>query len=573
MGLLLGYWRERIVQWFAELPLWPTLLALAVITTSLVYGYQTVPSPPADNLRLFLSALATVQATLVGIVFAVTILGIQLTSDRYSARMVTIFYKHPVFVTAAAAFLLSIGLDLGLLFWFPDAANPVFTALLYGSIGMAAGTVVMFGLFIGTVLRLSRPEGILEAYGHRVTPLWYVRQSRQALASDTGPPHPMYEMYTMGLAALEEGDLETARAVISQYGMLVSRTLEGCIAKGVLEELERKEVNYLFEEVLKSQLPDLARHAEEIDESELVSDCLSWQYEIGRQGLETDHGRVLEKAFRGMTQLSAMDAPIEMDYYGLHARVWDYMGELMRDAAERQEYRRLHSLLIGTKRMKNRHLKVHYDPDLHIGMVDGYFEALRLVHSTILHDTQDELAESDFNWNSRGVTGDVKNRVEVETMLYCRKEMCDLSAKIIEVEEKEYYPVTDGTFARNWRETCEHAVFSAPDGYGRTMCQALIEIAYIDPLEFQGHERLWLRRIQDLREKCGDEAVDAAFERIFEFEKLDFVEDERRVFALGVDDWDKRYDNLISVQEYTPLNSDDGFPERLELIQRQSRKQ
>lgn len=570
MGLLVGYWREQVGRWFSQLPLRSTLLAFAVIATSLVYGYMAVPAPPADNLRLFLSALATVQATLVGIVFAVTILGIQLTSDRYSARMVTIFYKHPVFITAAAAFLMSIGIDMGLLFWFPDAADPVFTTLLYGSIGMAAGTVVMFGLFIATVLRLSRPEGILEAYGHRVTPLWYVRRSRHALASDTGPPHPMYELYTMGLAALKEDDLETARAVISQYGTLVSRTLDGCIDHGIFDELELEEIDYLFDDVLNSQLPDLARHAQDIDESELVRICLDWQYEIGKQGLETDHGRVLEKAFRGMTHLSAIDAPIEMDYYVLHSHVWNYKGELMRDVAERQEFRRLQSLLIGTDRMKNRHLKVHYDPDLHIGMLDDYFRSLRLLHSTVLHYTQDELAESDFDWNSRGVTGDVKNRVEVETMLYCRKEMCDLSAKIIEVDEKEYYPVTEANYANEWRETCEHAVFSAPDGYGQTLCQALIELAYIDPLEFTNHERLWLRRIQDLREKCGDDEVDSAFEYMLEFEELDFDEDERRVFGVGVDDWDKRYDNLVSVRMYTPLNADDGFLDRLESIQRQS---
>lgn len=560
-----------MIRWISQLPLRPTAIALGIITAGLGYGYYTIPAPPTDNLRLFLSALATVQATLIGIVFAVTILGIQLTSDRYSARMVTIFYTHPIFMAAAVLFLLSIGLDLGLLFWFPDAADPLFTTLLYGSIGMAASTVVMFGLFIGTVLRLSRPEGILEAYGHRITPLWYVRQSQQALTSDTGPPHPMFELYTMGLAALEEEDLETARAVVSQYGKLVSRTLDGCIDHGVFDELERKEIDYLFEDVLKGQLPDLARHAQEIDEPELVSDCLDWQYQIGKQGLETDHGRVMEKAFRGMTQLSAIDAPIEMDYYGLHARVWSNMGELMRDAAEQQEFRRLQSLLISTDRMKNRHLKVHYDPDFHTGMLDDYFRSLRLLHSTVLHYTQDELAESDFDWNSRGVTGDVVNREEVRTMLHCRDEICDLSATIIEVKEKEFYPVTEGNFANDWQETCEHAVFSAPEGYGRTLCQALIELAYIDPLEFPNHERLWLRRIRDLREKCGDEPVDTAFARMLGFEQLEFDEVDRRVFALDVDDWDKRYVNLVSVLEYTPLNADGGFPGRLEEIQRQSR--
>lgn len=360
---------------------------------------------------------------------------------------------------------------------------------------------------------------------------------------------------------------------MSQYGNLVSRTLDGCIDHGIFDSLKREEVNYLFEDVLKSQLPDLALHAQEIDERELVNDCLSWQYKIGKQGLETDYGRVLEKAFFGMTHLSAIDAPIEMDYYGLHSRVWGSMGELMRDAAEQQEFRRLQSLLISTERMKNRHLKVHYDPDFHTGMLDNYFRSLRLLHSTVLHYTQDELAETDFDWNLRGVAGDVVNREEVRTMLHCRDEMCDLSARIIEVDDQEFYPVTEANFANSWREICEHAVFSAPDGYGRTLCQALIEMAYINPLEFPNHERMWLTRIRGLREKCGNEPVDAAFERILEFEELDFDEDEKRVFAVDPVDWDKRYENLISIREYTPLNAHNGFPDRVKAIQGQSYEQ
>lgn len=129
MGERLWYWRERVVQWFSQIPLLATLIVLAIITASLVAGIRTEPSPPPDNLRIFLSALAMVQATLVGIVFAVTILGIQLISDRYSARMMSVFYTHPILIVAFLIFLLSISLDLGLLFWFPSSADPLFTTL------------------------------------------------------------------------------------------------------------------------------------------------------------------------------------------------------------------------------------------------------------------------------------------------------------------------------------------------------------------------------------------------------------------------------------------------------------
>lgn len=200
MEITLGAWQERIGNWFFQMPFSPTVFALFLIAASLAAGYHAEVSPPPDNLRLFLSALATVQTTLIGIVFAVTILGIQIISDRYSSRMMSIFYSHPVFMAALGSFLLSIGLDLGLLFWFPNAANPWFTMLLYGSIGIAAGTAVMFVLFIRTILRLSRPEGILKAYGHTMTPFRFVRRSRKSMSPDTGPPHPMYELYTMGLA-------------------------------------------------------------------------------------------------------------------------------------------------------------------------------------------------------------------------------------------------------------------------------------------------------------------------------------------------------------------------------------
>lgn len=140
-----------------------------------------------------LSTLATTQASVLAIVFSVSILGVQLVATRYSARMMTLITSSTAFHGTLLLLFVSIGYDLLLLLQLPVLTAQDAIAGLAIAAGLAISSGFALTRYVRTTLELSSPEGLLSAYADDITLESYrsaVIESRETV----GAFHPMHEL-------------------------------------------------------------------------------------------------------------------------------------------------------------------------------------------------------------------------------------------------------------------------------------------------------------------------------------------------------------------------------------------
>lgn len=517
-------------------------------------------SPGGASLRLFLNGLATAQASLIAIVFAVTILAIQLTANRYTMRIGPIFYRHPVFQITLFAFLLSIGVDLGLLFLQENSTAPLYRSVLYGAVGLAAGNAWLFVLYIRTSITLNTPEGIITAIGEEITPGRFFAQLQDS-ESPTSPSHPLLPIYSVARRAIDDEEFETAQAAIEHYGQLAADILAEGMDNDVFASLPQDVRRKALEDMFDRHLPDLALRAEEIDESTLVSAAIELQGDLGKTGLGTEFYLVTEPAFRGLVDLSRIDAPVDMEHYRIHPGVWRELGGILVAAAEYPAPRAVDHLIVNMNGLVNRQLGYDFRFDIHPRIITDYLNDLQAVQSAIIEEYSEELTESDFDWFEGFDQGG--EEASVVALLRCRDHLFEISGKVLQLlDESERYPVTDGTFRRMWQELAIEAIDAGLPEYGQTLCEAMIELAYIQPLRSERDHHFWTSPLAKVMAESDPDVVQAAFDRILQFEKLEHEQRDGDIAVWGIDDWDIRYHNHLDAR-FPPLNAHVKFPDRV----------
>lgn len=538
-----------------------------LVVVGVVFGLSPLAAAPEPaSLRLFLSGLATAQASLIAIVFAVTILAIQLTANRYTMRIAPIFYRHPVFQITLFAFLLSIGVDLWLLFMQQYSTTSIYRSVLYGAIGLAGGNALLFFLYIRTSITLNTPEGVITAIGEEITPARFFSQLQQSELS-TNSAHPLLPIYSVARRAIEDEEFETAQAAIEHYGQLASSILTEGMENDVFSNLPRNVQKRAVEDMFQRHLPDLALRAEEIDESTLVSAVIELQGDLGKIGLGTEFYVITAPAFGGLVDLSRIEVPVDREHYHIHQGVWSELGSILVAAAEYPAPRAVDHLIITMNDLVNRQLGYDFSFNIHPRIITDYLRDLQEVHSAIIEEYNEELEESDFDWFEGFDQGGENDGVV--PLLRCRDQIFEISGKILQlIGEGEQYPVTEGTFRRMWKELAIEAIDAGLTDYGQTLCEALIELAYIQPLRSERDHHFWISPLAKVMAESDPDVVQAAFERILQFEKLEDEQRDGDITVWTLDDRDKRYHNHLDTG-FPSLNAHVQFPERvLEIRER-----
>lgn len=552
--------RERLGDFVNRTPqsvaISPILVGAGLILGALI----PTAVPEEETLRLFLSALAGTQASLIAIVFAVTILAIQLTADRYTMRIGPIFYRHPVFQITLIGFLLSIVIDLGLLFLQDHATVPLYRTALLGSVGLAAGNAWLFILYIRTTITLNTPEGVLSAIGEEVTPARFFSRLQQS-ESSIGSSHPLLPIYSVARRAIDDEEFETAQAAIEQYGRLASGILTEGIENDIFANLPRDIHRKAVEDMFNRHLPDIAKRAEEIDESTLVNEAIGLQGELGKIGIGVEDYLITAPAFRGLVDLSRIGAPVDMEHYGIHAGVWSELGSLLTNAAEYPSPRAVGHLITNMRGLINRQLGYDFNFDIHPRIITDYLTDLQDVQSSIIQEYNEELRTSDFDWFQGFEQGGENDGVIA--LLRNRNQIFEISGRVLQLlEDEEQYPVTDGTFRRLWQEMAIEAIEVGLSEYGQTLCEALIEMAYIQPLRSDHSHHFWTTPLARIMAESDPDVVLAAFDRILQFDALEDKKRDGDITIWGIDDRDRRYRNHLDAR-FPSLNAHIQFPDRV----------
>lgn len=535
-------------------------------------GYTVGLSAPVSDIRLFLSTLATAQAGVLAIVFSVTIIGVQLVSTEYSPRMISLFTQSSILVFTFCIFVASIAFDLVLLLNLTIPQQRLVMAGVWAAGGFGIVSAVTLFVFIRRALYQSTPEGTMEAFLEDMTTESYVEGVRESVDDDFRHAHPMRPLYSMVMSALSSRERATAELGLERYGERCLEILDECSERGVIEQEKRQVARELFNPVLKEHLHDIALHAEDQDEIQLISESIGFQYKIGCSGLEIDTPMVSRQSVRGLTQV-IIHAPVEHGEYSANDIAWRKLGELLSDASEypRAEVTRQAVSTIST-RAPYTMSKAHKTRPLRYSMTD-LFQHMRIAQENILEHFEEDIARVDLDWKGEHPADDVEHRERIMAMHEWQDAMTSISAAVLRhVENKDEYPITEGNFVTVWENVCTQASNTTANEYGVALCQAMIETAFIDSSMSAEGGLNWGSKIGRVMYNGDTGVVEEAFKRMLSYE---FKEEAPPLGVIGEDFEDRReeyYNTQVSVQDYSPLNTNEDFPELVRDLRESARK-
>jgi hypothetical protein len=560
-----------IKQFFSAIPRFVLASTVLFPVAGLVLGYVAGPVVDPANIRSLLSGLAGAQAAVLAIVFSVTVIGIQLTGTRYSPRMVSIFTEAPIFLYSFSLFVLSIGLDFWLLYNVPETGSQLHTAGVFAASSLSLAVAITLFVFVKSAIQQSTPEGAIETFVSGITTEKYVSQSQKLAQDGSENVHPMHPLYNLIMNALSQGEHATAEKAIQEYGDLVQNTLEELEEQDRFSNLDRKVVKELFDPVLTEHLRDIALHAEEQDETQLTSDAIEIQYELGKAGLVLSTNTISRQAQFGISYV-IRDSPVEAGELIANNNAWKQLGNLLVDASEHPQSKIVWNISSSIEQNVQRQLWKVSDIHWYRHSMTDLYRSMETAHEALLDHYGEEVADVDMEWQYEHVPDGISNRDEISAVFNWKEALLDTTSQFLSyVQQEGQYPVTEGNFKDNWKNICIEASKSPAEDYAITLCQTLIEIAVIHRSRLGETGIPWSSTIGRVKYKGDPEIVDKAFERILDY---DYVEEEPGPVSVGeMEEHRQRYyQNQLKVQEFQPLNNRPGFREEIEEIQKEADK-
>jgi cell division control protein 6 len=534
------------------------LAAILIPVTIGILGYCSGLSTSPENARLFLSALAGAQASVLAIVFSVTTIGIQLLSTRYSPRMSSLFTESLIFNYTFGLFVASIALDLILLLAVPESYHLLHTAGIAAASGLSLVVAVTLFTFVKAAIQRGTPDGAVDAFVTEMTPEKYLEELRDAATSQSEVAHPVRPVYNLIMNALSRGERVTAENALEQYGSLVTTVLKQLDDQGVFEKEDRQVVRKLFEPVLSEHLHDIALHAEEKGEVQIVRDAVEWQYKIGKEGLDRSIDTIPRQAKSGLSHVIT-HSPVESGPLFANNAAWKQIGQLLTDASK------------GPNPAVTRFILSSIDDDIKLqlwdvedirwyanAMTDLYRQMVE-THENLLDCFGEDVAEVEMDWSHQDVPDDIEMYEEVTSLYSWKDSFCSTTSQFMRylVEEGEY-PIYGP--AGIGKSTCVKHVLEKLENQGRVktvyincwqyntrsslLTQLLIELGYPAPRKGKPVDEL-LSKIREWLDKRKNVAValdefdqlDERTEVVYDLQLLN-REAENRVGIVMISNWD-----------------------------------
>lgn len=561
------HFQDRLRRFVSGIPSTLLLISAIVPIAGFISGFWLGPVTEPENTRFLLSGLAGAQAAILAIVFSVTVIGVQLIGTRYSPRMVLQFTKSPIFLYTFCLFVLSIGVNLLLLYTVPDPTTRAHTAGVFTAGGLGVATISSLLVFVQSAIRQSTPDGAIDAFASILTTDRYVSEVQESVETESENAHPLRPLYTMTMNAISQGERVTAEKALHTYRELAEETLSELQDRDAFEEEERDVVTEFYEPVLEEHLRDIALNADEQDEHRIVRNATELQHDLGASGLDIEDDIVSWQAASGLSNV-VLKAPVDTGSFIANNNAWEQQGELLEDAATHPRPSIVYAISSSVKNDIQRQLWKVHDIGWYGNSMRNLYGSMENAHTALIEEYGEAIEEVDMEWQYDHVPDDVPTYGGVSAIYRFRMALLDSTEYFLRyaIEEGEY-PITMGNFRSNWENFCVSASTSPAEDYAITLCQALIEIAFIDYRGIGDQGTSWTSVIARVKQNGNPEIVERAFKRILSNSE---AEEPPQIGRMKLDSTEEYYSNLITVDEFQPLNSDSRFRDVLKEIQIES---
>ncbi len=174
---------KKLRRWaVVESEQWKFFLAVAgfggvlLLTLDVIISFIPCCWPLFQAAHYLLSAIPQTLAALIGVSFAVLLVGFQMTSSTFSKRAARLAISDPIVLVSLAVFLVTIVHSLSFLafqkeLWALKLPDPVFHAAGVSSLFAACLCTVLLAWVCWRVTRLLKLKGLLHRLEHRLTAL------------------------------------------------------------------------------------------------------------------------------------------------------------------------------------------------------------------------------------------------------------------------------------------------------------------------------------------------------------------------------------------------------------------
>lgn len=476
-----------------------------------VIAYLVVFSPiPLENTSKIFSTLAAAQATILAIVFSVTVVAVQLVTDRYSPRLVSLFVEDKTFRGTFWVFMTSIAVDvLGLTL---QHIFPLWFATAFALFGISLAGIAMISLFntIRTMLSRSTPEHLIDAIvGQQLNPYSYLSSAAGILN-----PHPFHPLYSMIVRAIEDREYDTAEYGIAGMETALIDALGYCRRKSESESEEEFHAE-VFERPLEEYVETISVRAFENEQVGLVSDVTSTSSRIARNAVLQGDDKVAVSAVEGLAEAFNV-APLDWDGHKLRDPInetYSHILILVAEVGSPAAFRRI--LINYSSKIK---IWLRRQPDSHVPdfvLVDYVNRDYKQILEVLLERYADKVNEPLEDW--RQPHPQREQVISDEAMLLRRfwSTKVDVTESIVRYgASNEDYPIDKRTMLSGWMNNAEMAARAGLPGLASLYCQSAIELQYCFLIDDEDSSRLIANDLARLRLTIDVNVVDNAFEYI-----------------------------------------------------------
>lgn len=482
-------------------------LALAVLTIALAINSQAYP--PRQQMGNFAGQMAEVQAGVLAIVFSVVILAMQLTADRYSTQLTKLYVRSPDFIMTFVVFLISISLDMAIMYNVTNFSRPVVGALSFIAGGVGVIAAIWLVHFIVFTFRKLTPEGIVSLFRSNITPRTCLeRFDRPGELDRSEVTHPLLPLYSLAVEATQNKERFTALRAVAELGEMAEDFLELTFAEG---EVDERIYELFFQPVLTEYFPIIIEISHESGLEDITDSCLQWITQIGSVGIESPDNQVAKFASDGLEQLIE-EGSGDVETHAIVAAAWDKWCSLVGDICMEASAETSRYVLSGFEQELNRFEESEFEDRIFQQSMSGILTTLQRTQSFILDRYADSLTGLDVAWSQRILLDPNLGTAEENTRLqlfFKWRNVAILSTSVVlnHLIRTDRFPVQFKSFQNIWTGICLEALQKGPRAYAETISEIYLEIACLTIAHAEGVDRAGDVGYQTMSEMWADAIV------------------------------------------------------------------
>lgn len=284
---------------------------------------------PSANGQQVLTTLASIQAAIFAIVFSIVILGIQLSTSRYSARLADLFRTDGMYNKTVGIFAVSLAADVTVLLVF----NYIPTYLLRFSLSFAVlsaiASFLLLYYFVDRILEQTTPEGIIKRVRQELTPRQIVADA-EATDDNSSETDPFLVPTSIIRSAIDDQDVPAATQGLNVIDSKVEKLLKHVSTNELKNETP---VGDSVEELCTNRLPGIGEKTAEKSLDELGRKTVATISSIGCNAVDQEHGPVAVHSSQALAQLIGT-VDFDNTSENIRQKAINDSGEMLTEAAE-----------------------------------------------------------------------------------------------------------------------------------------------------------------------------------------------------------------------------------------------